>query len=111
MARKVYDAHGKGDTPTTSFLAKREDEQSALYRKSIKSVKYSGGVIKDVNKYMTYSIFPHAIANAEESAGRQQRLFVGYLFIYRGISYSLRFAPWLYNLGVLKFYFRKSAQI
>ena len=52
-----------------------------------------GGVIKDVNKYMTYSIFPHAIANAEESAGRQQRLFIGYLFIYRGISYCFRFAP------------------
>ena len=93
MARKVYDAHGKGDTPATSFLAKREDEQSALYRNLIKSVKYSGGVIKDVNKYMTYSILSRSIVKAEEGAGRQQRLFVGYLFIYRGISYCLRFAP------------------
>ena len=93
MARKVYDAHGKGDTPTTSFLAKIEDEQSALYRYLIKSVKYEGGVIKDVNKYMTYSILSHSIVKAEEGAGRQLRLFVGYLFIYRGISYSLRFAP------------------
>ena len=41
---------------------------------------------------MTYSIFSHSIAKAEECAGKQQ-LFVGYLFIYRGISYSLRFAP------------------
>ena len=52
-----------------------------------------GGVIKDVNKYMTYSILSHSIVKAEEGAGRQLRLFVGYLFIYRGISYSLRFAP------------------
>lgn len=42
---------------------------------------------------MTGNILSHALANAEESASRQQRLFVGYLFIYRGISYSLRFAP------------------
>ena len=93
MARKVYDAHGKDDTPATSFLAKIEDEQSALYRNLIKSVKCSGGVIKDVNKYITYSIFSHSIAKAKESAGRQQWLFVGYLFIYRGITYCFRFAP------------------
>lgn len=92
MARKAYDTHGNGDTPTTSFLAKIDDEQSVPYRCLIKSVKYSGGVIKDVNKYITYSIFSHSIAKAEECAGKQQ-LFVGYLFIYRGISYSLRFAP------------------
>lgn len=93
MARKAYDTHGNGDTPTTSFLAKIDDEQSVPYRCLIKSVKYSGGVIKDVNKYMTYSILSRSIVKAEEGAGRQLRLFVGYLFIYRGISYSLRFAP------------------
>lgn len=94
MARKAYDTHGNGDTPTTSFLAKIDDEQSVPYRCLIKSVKYSGGgVIKDVNKYMTYSILSRSIVKAEEGAGRQQRLFVGYLFIYRGISYCLRFAP------------------
>ena len=93
MARKAYDTHGNGDTPTTSFLAKIDDEQSVLYQCLIKSVKYAGGVIKDVNKYMTYSILSRSIVKAEEGAGRQQRLFVGYLFIYRGISYSLRFAP------------------
>ena len=82
MARKVYNAHGKGDTPATSFLAKREDEQSALYRSLIKSVKKAGGVIKDVNKYMTYSIFSHPIAKAEECAGRQPKLCVAYLYIH-----------------------------
>jgi len=38
MARKAYDTHGNGDTPTTSFLAKIEDEQSVLYQCLIKSV-------------------------------------------------------------------------
>lgn len=41
-----------------------------------------GGVITDVNKYITYSIFSHFIVKAEGGAGRQLRLFVGYLYIY-----------------------------
>lgn len=91
--RKTHGAHGNGDTPLMPFLTMKKDGQRVVFDVLIKSVKYSGGVIKDVNKYITYSIFSHSIAEAEECAGRQQRLFVGYLFIYRGISYSLRFAP------------------
>lgn len=90
---KSHDTHGYGDTPLIPFLAMKKGGERVVCGEPIKSVKNSGGVIKDVNKYITYSIFSHALANAEESASRQQRLFVGYLFIYRGISYCLRFAP------------------
>lgn len=90
--RKTHGTHGNGNTPLMPFLTMKKDGQRVVFDVLIKSVKYAGGVIKDVNKYMTYSIFSHSIAKAEECAGKQQ-LFVGYLFIYRGISYSLRFAP------------------
>ena len=90
---KSHDTHGYGDTPLIPFLTMKKGGQRVVRGEPIKSVKKSGGVIKDVNKYMTGNILSHSLLKAEESASRQQRLFVGYLFIYRGISYCLRFAP------------------
>ena len=81
--RKTHGTHGNGNTPLIPFLTMKKDGQRVVFDVLIKSVKYSrGGVIKDVNKYMTYSILSHSIAKAEESAGRQPKLCVAYLYIH-----------------------------
>ena len=59
--RKTHGAHGNGDTPLMPFLTMKKDGQRVVF----------DVVIKDVNKYITYSIFSHSIAEAEECAGRQ----------------------------------------
>ncbi|KGI21969.1 hypothetical protein HMPREF9304_07075 [Hoylesella timonensis S9-PR14] len=48
----------------------------------IKSVKNSGGVIKNVNKHAECNILSHSLLKAEEEVGRQPKLRVAYLYIH-----------------------------
>ena len=69
--RKSHDTHGYGDTPLMPFLTKKKGGQRVVCGEPTKSVKKSGGgVIKDVNKYMTGNILSHSLLKAEEEVGR-----------------------------------------
>lgn len=68
--RKSHGTHGNGDTPLMSFLTMKEDEQRVVYDRLIKSVKNTGGVTKDVNKYMAYNILSRSFLKEKEVVSR-----------------------------------------
>lgn len=68
--RKSHDTHGYGDTPLIPFLAMKKGGERVVCGESIKSVKNSGGVIKDVNKHAECNILSHSLLKAEEEVGR-----------------------------------------
>ena len=68
--RKPHDTHGYGDTPLMPFLTMKKGGQRVVCDVLIKSVKKSGGVIKDVNKYVAGNILSLSFLKAEEVVGR-----------------------------------------
>ena len=80
--RKSHDTHGYGDTPLIPFLAMKKGGERVVRGEPIKSVKNSGGGIKDVNKHAECNILSHSLLKAEEEVGRQPKLRVAYLYIH-----------------------------
>lgn len=80
--RKAHGTHGNGDTPLMPFLTMKKGGQRVVRDVLIKSVKNSGGVIKDVNKYIICNILSHSLLKAEEVVGRQPKQCVAYLYIH-----------------------------
>ena len=81
--RGNLDRHGmykEYDAPPLSLI--KEAERDASYAIFIKDIKYSWGVITDVNKRMSRNFLALFFMRADEALGKQLKLCVALWYIY-----------------------------